>query len=228
MKKRFLSILTTLCLCLTLLPATAQAEDGHAPHCLCGAEHDNNIKTHGADDKTTFANAKWLKSDDYGLRIAEGNSIDGKTVGTDTAIDGWLLPAGAYYLQGEVTIGKPIVIRDKVTICLNGKTLQGTAGNYPVFLIEGYGELTLTDCKGTGKVMHSHSLGGSGTGVRVDSGTFNLYGGTIFKNTAEYGGGVLVTQYTTFNMYGGSITDNEATGNQGFGGGVCVQGVNGK
>lgn len=28
MKKRFLSILTTLCLCLTLLPATAMAESG--------------------------------------------------------------------------------------------------------------------------------------------------------------------------------------------------------
>ena len=91
-----------------------------------------------------------------------------------------------------------------------------------MFLIEGNGVLTLTNCKSTGKVMHSSSSGG---GVQVDSGTFNLYGGTIFKNTADYGGGVLVTQYTTFNMYGGSITDNAAAGDQGFGGGgVCVKG----
>ena len=31
MKKRFLSILTTLCLCLTLLPATAMADDNLEP-----------------------------------------------------------------------------------------------------------------------------------------------------------------------------------------------------
>ena len=225
MKKRILSCFMALALCLTLLPATALAEDAAQAHThfLCGT---NSCKSEDHTDegkKTTFE--KRLKSDDSGLRIVEGDSIDGNPAGTDDALTGWLLPAGAYYLQGEVTIDKPIVIRNKVTICLNGKTLQSTAENKPVFQIIG-GELTLTNCEGTGKVIHSSSRGGRGTGVQVElGGKFNLYGGTITQNMAEYGGGVLVKSGTAFNMYGGSITDNTADGNQGYGGGgVCVQG----
>ena len=208
-----------LALCLTLLPATALAAEPHT-HCVCGKAQHTNIGDHKENRETTFD--KRLKNDANGsLCIADKNSIDGDTAQTDSGSDGWLLPEGAYYLESGVTIDRPIVIRSKVTICLNDKTLQSTANNKPVFQIIG-GELTLTDCKSTGKVMHSSSSGG---GVQVDSGTFNLYGGTIFKNTADYGGGVLVTQYTTFNMYGGSITDNAAAGDQGFGGGgVCVKG----
>ena len=230
MKKRILSCLMALALCLTLLPATALAADAepHTTHCLCGADHSSEIKTHQKADTTTFATAKGLStyqsSSTPDLMVDDG-SADGAKVGGDNDVTGWLLPEGAYYLKGEVTIDRPIVIRKNVTICLNGKTLQSTAENQPVFWIMG-GELTLTNCNGTGKVIHNSSRSGSGTGVKVElGGKFNLYGGTITNNTADYGGGVLVGSGTTFNMYGGSITNNTADGDEGYGGGgVCVKG----
>ena len=214
---------------------TLATEDTHT-HCVCGARH-NSIGDHTAESQITFD--KWLTSalgtdsSSYVLRVEDSSSpTDGVIVGGNSNVDGWLLPEGTYYLKGEnngndVTIDRPIVIQKKVTICLNGMTLQGTAGNYPVFRIEGNGELTLTDCqKDTGKVIHNSNITGSGSGVHVKgSGKFYLYGGTITKNTADYGGGVLVTSGTTFNMYGGSITNNTATGS---GGGVFVSGTNSK
>lgn len=233
MKKRILSCLMALALCLTLLPATAQAADNTHTHCLCGAAHNSDIKTHQEGQKTPFE--KWLSSalgtdgSSRELRVEDSSSPTyGATVGGDSGVDGWLLPAGTYYLKGEdsgkdVTIDRPIVIRSKVTICLNGMTLQSKyKGTKPVFLIESKGELTLTDCQNGGKVMHYDS-DSRGSGVQVNSGgTFNLYGGTIFKNMADYGGGVLVGGGGTFNMYGGSITDNKADGDLGYGGGgVC-------
>ena len=227
MKKRILSCFMALALCLTLLPAAALAAEEHQ-HCVCGKTTHVNIGDHTADTKTAFE--KRLENDANGsLCIAVGLAAYGDSAPTDKDTGFWLLPAGAYYLQDAVTIAQPIVIREEVTICLNGKTLQSQANNKPVFLIEGTGVLTLTNCQGTGKVMHSYSLGGSGTGVRVDSGTFNLYGGAITDNTAttgdtatQKGGGVRVTGTNSkFNMYGGTITNNTATNG---GGGVYVSG----
>ena len=215
-----------LALCLTLLPATAQAADGHQTHPICGQNCSHNTDAGGTEHpENAFENAKGLSTyqgaSTPDLMVDDG-SADGATVGGDSGSDGWLLPEGTYYLKGGVTIDRPIVIRNKVTICLNGKTLQSKAENKPVFRIMG-GELTLTNCKGTGKVIHNSSRG---TGVQVESGgKFNLYGGTITQNNADYGGGVLVGSGTTFNMYGGSITNNTADGDKGYGGGgVCVKG----
>ena len=116
--------------------------------------------------------------------------------------------------------------------------------------------LTLTDCKGNGQVMCEDNGNGSGVyvnggtlnlysgqianssgqttdynqyggGVYVDKdGTFNMNGGVITGNSANYGGGVYVKS-GTFNMYGGTIKENTSSGGfgtLGFGGaGVYVE-----
>jgi hypothetical protein len=66
-------------------------------------------------------------------------------------------------------------------------------------------------------------IGSFGGGVLVyNNGTFNLSNGTIWDNTAEYGGGVCVTN-ATFNMIGGTISGNiGGYGGYGGGGGVLV------
>ena len=226
MKKRILSCFMALALCLTLLPATALAADAEPhEHCLCGKTH-TSIGDHTAESQISFD--KWLTSG-YGtdgktlvLSACDPNNIYGDPVQPDSSVDGWLLEEGAYYLKDAVTIDKPIVIRKKVTICLNGHTIESTAEGMPVFEIVTDGTLTLTDCGSAGKVTHASGV--AGCGVRVESGTFNMYGGAITKNTADYGGGVLVKTGTTFNMYGGSITNNTATSS----GGVFVSGTNSK
>ena len=116
-----------LALCLTLLPATAQAADNTHEHCLCGAEHKSDIKTHQEGDKTNFE--KWLKSDsagsEYGLWIDDGTT-EGKMLEKDSISNCLKLPAGTYYLlegaehSDVLRISHPIVIEEEVTICLNG------------------------------------------------------------------------------------------------------------
>ena len=150
--------------------------------------------------------------------------------------------SGTYYLTKNIY--SPIkVINDSeysidVTVCLNGKTLNGAKDSDSAFKIMAYlitlgysgimaespimiGEyvnFTLCDCQGDGRV-----IGGSGVycggGVYVSTGsTFNMYGGNIEYNTASYGGGVFVAYGATFNMYGGSISHNTAS----YGGGVYL------
>ncbi len=233
MKKRILNCLMALALCLTLLPATAQAaeEDTHT-HCLCGKSGCTEA------DRVEIAFSKWLTSDreqtSNSWRLDCGNVGDttGNRVDSENGNGNWVLEDGRYYLRtgvenytkySEVKIDRTIVIRGDVTICLNGQTLESSAKDQPVFLVEADSTLTLTDCKGNmGKVKHTSD--GSGSGVKVESGgTFNMYGGTITGNTTtQRGGGVCVTGTNSkFNMYGGTITDNTATKG---GGGVYVSG----
>ena len=205
MKKRILSCFMALALSLTLLPATAQAEEGESvtePH----THSDWLASGYGTDGKTLV------------LRAGGDDNIYGDTLEKPNDGD-WILPAGNYYLQDDITVEYAIAISGDVTICLNGRTLESKGENMPVFRVEDGSTLTLTDCKGNaGKVKHTSD--GSGSGVRVEGGgTFNMYGGTITQNTAEYGGGVGVTGGNSkFNMYGGTISGNKAT----KGGGVYV------
>ena len=228
MKKRILSCFMALALCLTLLPTAAlaaDAEQAHPDHPICGKNCSHTGETAHPD---AFTNAKWLSSDNYGLRIAEGETQDGKPLEKDKNC--WKLPAGTYYLlegaehSSTLWISLPIVIDGEVTICLNGKTIQST-GAGAVFRVTGSGKLTLTDCSDKGKVQHFGVTDDDpiGSGVEVENGgTFNMYGGKITGNTATLqGGGVCVTGARgTFNMYGGTITKNTAN----HGGGVYVEG----
>ena len=221
MKKRILSCLMALALCLTLLPATALAEDGHT-HCLCGAAHNSDIKTHQEGQKTTFATR---------LSYGSGKSIwfsDGEPLKVEN--NQWLLPEGCYYLDDHTSdtyVTKyTIKITGNVTICLNGQKIEKIGGDKaPVFEVTNGYVLTLTDCKGSGKVTHS-SMEKEGSGVYVNDSTLNLYEGQIAGNNGrenstsyERYGGVYVNN-GTFNMYGGAITENDAN----YGGGVYVKG----
>ena len=229
MKKRILSCLMALALSLTLLPATALAAGGHT-HRICG----KSDCTEAGHEEIAFS--KWLTSG-YGIGNAltlyynEADKTSGDSVDQDD--DGnWLLNGGNYYLRtdvenyrefSEVKIDHTIVIKGNVTICLNGQTLESIGENMPVFRVKAGGTLTLTDCTNNNKGKVTHFSDGTGSGVEVNGGTFNLYGGTITKNTATdtYGGGVYVSGGNSkFNMYGGTITDNTAT----KGGGVYVSG----
>ena len=230
-----------LALCLTLLPATALAtetEQAHPDHPICGktCSHTGPGET---PHPNAFANAKWLASYNgkLGVEAFQGSDSDESLPTEGNYV---ILKEGCYYLStaangcdhNYVQSNKTIKIQGNVTICLNGKTLQSKAQNNPVFLIEGNGELTLTDCQNGGKVTRVTNSDSQGSGVKVENGgTFNMYGGTITGNkattgdtattgnTASQGGGVCVTgASSTFNMYGGAITKNTAS----HGGGVYV------
>ncbi len=240
MKKRILSCLMALALCLTLLPTAVLAVDTHAEqqHCLCGTSGCNGT-VHGTASTMTIFN-QWLGSSQTSgkLQLLVGGPDNTGGNSQNTQGNKFVLTGGNYYLKtsteesfldGDVKIKYPIQINGNVTICLNGKTIESSAKDQPVFEVTSGSTLTLTDCKGNaGKVKHTSD--GSGSGVKVESGgTFNMYGGTITGNKAttgdtatQRGGGVYVSGGNSkFNMYGGTITDNTATKG---GGGVYVSG----
>lgn len=208
--------------------------EGQHSHCMCGASH-KDIGKHIGEDLVTFdkklsddSSGSWLQ---VGDKSAETTTIDNRTY--------WVLPAGSYYLDGDVHLDKSILIKDGVVnICLNGHKLylnHGSVQIWEVIQLSG-GTLNLTDCKGTGQVRHFEEVSPYGRGVTVGNGTsFTLYGGTICNNVARVsssttaqGGGVYIGSSSTFNMYGGKIHNNWATvgsngtesNRWGYGGGV--------
>ena len=123
--------------------------------------------------------------------------------------------SGSYYLTKDVTLNGAWIIENDINLCLNGHsiTYSGEEGNTDYVIKINSGTLSLYDeAANSGKIT-----GGTDGGVYVnDSGTFNMYGGTITGNTGEGG----VNTAGTFNMYGGKISGNCAS----KGGGVQIQG----
>ena len=126
---------------------------------------------------------------------------------------------GYYYLTVDVTLANTWVFNqgndEALALDLNGKTVSTETSNKTIES-RGKGKVTLTDCKGGGKITNKSN---SGVGVYVYGGTFDMYSGSISDNTSANGGGVYVSGGGTFNLYGGSITGNKATDN---GGGVYM------
>ena len=131
--------------------------------------------------------------------------------------------AGHYFLKQSVTISSTWNPVDGVVLCLNGCDITMNGVGYAIYVREDY-TFTLCDCKGGGKGggKITHTKGVDGRGVYV-VGTFNMYGGSISGNSAQWGSGVCLDNRekgTVFNMYGGKITGNTATSSGG--GGVNV------
>ena len=141
------------------------------------------------------------------------------------------LPAGNYYLTGNITVDNYIDITGDVNLCLNGKTLSTslvntTGQNIAFILVDQNRTLTLCDCdpNGAGTIQTENTLTyGVQTGA---SGKLAMYGGKITgvecgvyaaDQFAMYGGTITGTQRGVyapkqFAMYGGTITGNTVYG----------------
>ncbi|RHV48396.1 LysM peptidoglycan-binding domain-containing protein [Lachnospiraceae bacterium OM04-12BH] len=186
--------------------------EGQHSHCICGASH-RDIGEHKGEASVSFDKKLSCSSSDTWLQV-DNNSAGKTTIDNRTY---WVLPAGSYYLAGDITLDKSILIESgEVNICLNGHKLRlnhGTVQIWEVIQLNG-GTLNLTDCQDKGTVCHVD--GNPGRGVTVGNGTsFTLYGGTICNNVARVSstkaqGGVYIGIGSTFNMYGGKIHNNRA------------------
>lgn len=222
MKKRILSALLCLCIVFGLVPVTVWAATGNGhTHYLCGGSACNGSGHENESSMTTFA-----------VEIVQNGStlkIGGKAWTSTTGyLKRYELPAGTYYLGSDITPEYTVMIKEEVTLCLNGHTIRSKDTSHVIELGD-KAIFNLTDCKQSGTADEygelTHASGKSGRGVYVYKGTFNMYGGSITGNKTDRGGGVYVDTKGTFNMYGGTITGNSATGD---GGGVYVIGSNSK
>lgn len=183
MKKRFLSILTTLCLCLTLLPATALADDNleQPPNTISSwsaLQTQLEYPTKDVINATLESDIEWGGSS---LTIPEGkkvtinlnaHSIDAKNQGTVIKVYGTLT------LKNSGDIG-----------------LGGGPGSGPA-----------SGCLMNGR---SGDKGGAGGILIADGGTLIMNGGWIYNCTSTHSsngaGGVYVSEGATFEMNAGVI-----------------------
>ena len=189
-------------------------------HCVCGT---NNLSTKG---HSCNKNQVWQGIDDLS-EITSGGYYYLKQDVTITSTS----PYSSVYTRGDQYCG--LKISDDVALCLNGHSIimqnpEGVTDDVDAVMVEGH--FALTDCQGAGTIKHAKDSSGAtyqGKGVKVQGGTFDMYGGTITGNTSEYdtgGSGVSVvgvedrSKSSIFNMYGGTISGNIAKN----GGGVEV------
>ena len=185
-------------------------------HYLCGGDDCTEVGGHTESAQTHFDRELTTSTD--GELYIDGQKLT-VTQGTST-MDVYDLPAGNYYLGGNLDLITPIYItKGAVTLCLNGYSITLTQGD-KVYVItaKDKGSLTLTDCyTGTDSDRLSqitHGSGATGGGVLVDNSySFKMYGGNITGNS--YNGGVNVPNNGDFYMYGGKITGNASSGDGG-------------
>jgi len=141
--KQLLSIVLCLTLVLTYIPLTALAKETHS-HPICGKAH-----TDIGDHTGACADITWTEWDSVNSMPTE---------------------AGAYYLDGDVTLSSSWEIPEgvEISLCLNGHSLSGNNA-VRVVTINKTATLNLCDCSTaqTGKITEGYRSDYSGSGVWV-------------------------------------------------------------
>ena len=137
-------------------------------------------------------------------------------------------------LAGDISISSTLTVNRTVTLDLNGHVLKyGSANNGSVIVVEGSGNLTLTDSNTAAE--HKFNLNGKLWVLDEASGTETVTGGVItggtgtdistFGGTTWYcGGGALIKNGGSLTMRGGNIIGCSAE----CGGGVCIDSEQGQ
>ena len=174
-----------------------------------------------------------------------GNSIKWKPIGTADELNA-ITSAGNYYLTADIKLTTAWQPKGGVNLCLNGHSVTRTSSDdsfissdIPIYHGTIYVDKDVTfklcDCNGSGNnngiITHSvnpktnPALPYVGSGVYINGGTLELYGGKITGNytgaSSSNGGGVTVSNNGTLKQYGGEITNNKSSTG---GGGVRIHG----
>lgn len=216
MKKKFLFILLTLVLCLTLAPAALAA--GESPTQVTDETGLRTAVTSGGNIQLT-----------QDITLTSTLTITG-TVTID--LNGHVLKLNSSMYGGDATGS---VIQVGTSSAKGTLTLKDSAPSTTHNFVEDATTGLWIPCAASG-CSHTHKIvyggvitGGSsstgGGGIFNSNGTFTMSGGNIVGNTAQSGGGVYVKgANSTFTMTGGTISGNTAkgNGNPGCGGGVAM------
>lgn len=196
MKKRIISFILVLALCLSLLPLAAVAADGEpadevlaqpaddAPQQPTDALRDTGSTGEGTHENHYYCGGTTCAHNDPRLENAQPIASADELLAAGS---------GSYYLTADIDLSGTWTPQNGMVLCLNGKVLALRNAIGAVIRVEMDSTFTLLDC-GAGKITHRGSS--SGHGMRVD-GTFYMYGGTITQNWGDdsrndYAGGVYV------------------------------------
>jgi hypothetical protein len=186
---------------------------------------DNNPDTHVIIDKvfTVKSDGGWEDALTAIIKDGDNNTSDSPKnyiiYVTDDIISSKPVSFANFYIKvslrggGTVTLsvdgnGHPLTIAENQTLILRDVTLKGSDNTSPLVYVSG-GVLNMYNGAEIKDNANKYQ-GGEGGGVKVDNtGTFNMYGGTISGNTATYGGGVYVDESGSFTKTGGTIYGND-------------------
>lgn len=231
MKKRVLSCLMALALCMTLLPTAALAEGKETEVTTADAlatalNGDATIIKLTADIEisTTLTVSRAVTLDLNGnvlKRTDTGRVIEVQNNGNLTLTDS--TPSATHSFKVDESTKLWILDKTNGTNTVNGGVITG--GNANANNNDGGGVIIVSG--GTFTMTGGNIVGctaGSGGGVDV-SGTFTMTGGSIAGCVAAHasGGGVYVETGGAFEMSGGSIAGCVAA--NGSGGGICNDGT---
>ena len=235
MKKRILSCLMALALCLTLLPTAALAEGETIKEVNSVEELKNAIET-GSNSivkltadieiSTTLTVSREVTLDLNGnvlKRTGTGRVIEVQNNGNLTLTDS--TPSATHSFKVDESTKLWILDKTNGTNTVNGGVITG--GNANANNNDGGGVIIVSG--GTFTMTGGNIVGctaGSGGGVDV-SGTFTMTGGSIAGCVAAHasGGGVYVETGGAFEMSGGSIAGCTAASTLAGGGGICNEGT---
>ena len=225
MKKRFLSILATLCLCLTLLPATAMADsstpvDVNTWAGLQAAINDN--KDAKLTDNIIWGGSSLTVPTEKNVTIdLNGHSIDADSKGTAIQVCGNLIingNQGDIITKGAATDGSPaggIYIAPGGRVTMNGGIIsncsagaQTATGVGGVYVSEGATfEMNagyIAQCSGGNE---SNLLSSPHAASVLNYGTFTMNSNAALWGSSggQYVSGIALYNSGTFNANGGSI-----------------------
>ena len=231
MKKRLISWLLILALCVSVLPAAALAAEPEDT-ALTGAEQ--TIDPAETEPESDPAEAKQALTPAEPLRAVSANSgtethkhyrcggatcnekghdsEDSKWGSGEITFKKWTYDSktgwptkGDFYLTDNVTLSDTLTVSSgNLTLCLNGYSItMDKVSNKDVIKVENGGFFTLCDCKQGGTIGHTQPSQFNGRGVTVEGSgsSFTMYGGKIANN-----------------MVGGAAGDERIR----YGGGVLV------
>ena len=255
MKKQIVSTLLALCMLLCLMPTAAFAEESTEtpPVCscetACTAENRNAAcPVCGAEDALPENCAKREVSDpqpegevsdpqpETALTALIGGNETVKDVSTVDELNAAIADVNfdTVKLAADINISTSLTVKRPVTLDLNGHVLKYVSANEgSVIVVEGSGNLTLTDSNTTAK--HKFMPNGKLWVLDDASGTEAVTGGVItggtgtdistFGGTTWYcGGGALIKNGGSLTMRGGNIIGCSAE----CGGGVCIDSEQGQ
>ena len=240
MKKRFLSILLTLCMVTQLVPTGAFA----AQETDAGGSSTGDAYTVTDDSDLSDAEGQAEEGNENDAVVETGNGsgeaalastesahvhrICGDSSCTDdshaeiewTAWDSSTsLPSasGSYYLTTDVTLSNTWNVwkSTDIKLCLNGHTIIGADGKDAIIVRRAEESITIleiTDCHEGDEVGKiTHNKGAKGRAIE-NFGTLTLWNGNITGSTGDSTfSGVAVNNYYEFNMCGGTISGNDGS-----------------
>jgi len=234
---KFLNILLTLVMALTLLPAFTLAAYAAEPvnagtlaelQAAAAAVPDGQAASITITRRIEMNEHVTLDGTGKNITILRGVTGDLFTVGA-----GGSLTLENIIIDGNNTVEPFSTNSDGSLVRVNGGTLTMNGGAVLRNNIAGIAEagsgagvdlhngtFTLSGGIISGNIGGAHTIGG---GIYMLNSTFTMYGGEIKENVAGQGGGIFMAGSNTFTMTGGAINNNTAYGNLG-GGGVTVAG----